>query len=142
VAKRLRDGEGPLPASLVLVYPLLHAQLPAASDDRRAARGATVFSPDVVVDLSANFVGDPRLFEDTYAFPANGDVSRQPPVYILNSETDTLRASGEAYGTRLAQAGVPVRVEYEPGTVHGHLNHPTDPGAERSIKRMAAWLLA
>jgi hypothetical protein len=54
------------------------------------------------------------------------------------SEKDTLRASGEEYGTRLAQASVPVRVEY----VHGHLNDPNDPGAERYIGRMAAWLLA
>jgi acetyl esterase/lipase len=141
VTKRLRDGEGPLPASLVLVYPLLHAQVPAASADPGGAGGPDVFSPDVIVDLSANFVGDPRLFEDRYAFPANGDVSGQPPVYILNSETDTLRASGEAYGARLAEAGVPVRVEYEPGTAHGHLNDPNDPGAERSVGRLAAWLL-
>ena len=100
-----------------------------------------MFSPDVVVDLSENFVGDPRLFEDPYAFPANGDVSGQPPVFILNSETDTLRASGEAYGARLRDAGVPVRVEYEPGTLHGHLNDPSNPGATRSIERMASWLL-
>jgi acetyl esterase/lipase len=147
VAKRLRDGAGPMPASVVLAYPLLHAQVPPPPVSNRpsvatAARRADVFSPDVVVDLSENFVGDPRLFEDRYAFPANGDVSGQPPVYILNSETDTLRASGEAYGARLAEAGVPVRVEYEPGTAHGHLNDPNDPGAERSIGRMAAWLLA
>jgi acetyl esterase/lipase len=142
VTKRLRDGAGPLPASMVLAYPLLHAQVPPAGRDRRGQRGPDVLSPDVIVDLSENFVGDPRLFEDPYAFPANGNVSGQPPVYILNSETDTLRASGEAYGARLADAGVPVRVEYEPGTVHGHLNDPNDPGAERSIERMAAWLLA
>jgi hypothetical protein len=31
-------------------------------------------------------------------------------------------------------------VEYEPGTVHGHLNQPGDPAAIRSIERMVAWL--
>jgi acetyl esterase/lipase len=92
-------------------------------------------------DLNLNFVGDEALFEDDYAFPANGDLAGQPPVFILNSEADSLRASGEAYGAQLADAGVPVRVEYEPGTVHGHLNDPGDPAAERSIERMAAWLL-
>ena len=144
VTKRLRDGAGPMPASVVLAYPLLHAQVPAPSGASVAAdaRRADVLSPDVVVDLSENFVGDPRLFEDGYAFPANGDVSGQPPVFILNSETDTLRASGEAYGARLRDAGVPVRVEYEPGTGHGHLNDPNNPGATRSIERMAAWLHA
>ena len=145
VTKRLRDGAGPMPASVILAYPLLHAQVPPASGRMGAvttANRADVFSPDVVVDLSENFVGDPRLFEDHYAFPANGDVSGQPPVFILNSETDTLRASGEAYATRMRDAGVAVRVEYEPGTLHGHLNDPSHPGATRSIERMAAWLHA
>jgi hypothetical protein len=37
---------------------------------------------------------------------------------------------------------VPVRIELEPGTVHGHLNEPTTTGGERSLERMAAWLRA
>jgi acetyl esterase len=63
-----------------------------------------------------------------------------PPVFILNSERDSLRSSGEMFGEQLAAAGVPVRVEFEPGTVHGHLNQPDDPAAVHSLQRMAAWL--
>jgi acetyl esterase/lipase len=63
-------------------------------------------------------------------------------VFILNSEADSLRSSGERFGEQLADAGVPVRVEYEPGTVHGHLNQPDDPAAMRSIERLVAWLSA
>jgi acetyl esterase/lipase len=143
VTKRLRDGAGPLPASLVLAYPNLHAELPPAGDDLQAAleKGPLdVFTPEVLRTLSLNYAGSEDLFDNVYAFPGNGDVSRLPPVFILNSERDSLRASGERFGQQLSEAGVPVRVEYEPGTFHGHLNHPEDPAAMRSIERMVAWL--
>ena len=69
--------------------------------------------------LNLNYVGEEAGLADPYAFPANGDAAGQPPVYILNSESDELRASGEAYAAQLAAAGVEVRVEFEPGTRHG-----------------------
>jgi acetyl esterase len=143
VTKRLRDGAGPLPRTLLLVYPLVHAVLPPASEGLRqalAARGTDPFNAEVVRALNVNFTGSVALFEDPYAFAANGDVAGQPPVYILNSEADSLRSSGEAYGNQLGRAGVPVLVEFEPGTGHGHLNEPLRPGAVGSIERMATWL--
>jgi acetyl esterase len=75
-----------------------------------------------------------------YAFAGNGDVSGQPPVLIVNSEADGLRASGERYGEQLAAAGVAVHVDFEPGTIHGHLNEPETPGSWRSIDRIVAWI--
>ena len=143
VAKRLRDESGPLPASLILAYPVLHAELRPAGEELRAALAARppeFLTPQVVRDLNLNWTGREALFDDVYAFPGNGDLSGLPPTYILNSETDSLRSSGERYGEQLATAGVDVRVEFEPGTVHGHLNQPDDPGAHRSIERVAAWL--
>jgi acetyl esterase/lipase len=143
VTKRLRDGAGPMPASLVLAYPNLHAVLPPPSDALAAALKEgprDVFTPEVMHALSLNYAGSEAMFDDLYAFPGNGDVSGLPPVYILNGDRDSLRASGERFGEQLAQAGVPVRVEYEPGTLHGHLNQPGEPSALRSIERMAAWL--
>jgi acetyl esterase/lipase len=145
VTKRLRDGAGPLPASLVLAYPNLHAMLPPPSEELQAALDEgprDVFTPDVMRALSLNYAGSEALFDDAYAFPGNGDVSRLPPVFILNSERDSLRSSGERFGEQLVEAGVPVRVEYEPGTVHGHLNQPDEPASLRSIERMAGWLSA
>ena len=143
VTKRLRDGAGPLPASLVLAYPNLHAVLPPASDALAAALAQgprDVFTREVLRTLNLNYAGSEAMFDDAYAFPANGDVSRLPPVFILNSERDSLRSSGERFGSQLSEAGVPVRVEYEPGTLHGHLNQPAEPAAMRSIERMVAWL--
>jgi acetyl esterase len=142
-AKRVRDEGRLLPASLVLAYPVLHAELPPASDALRAALAARppeFLTPKVMRDLNLNWVGSEDLFDDRYAFPANGDLSGLPPTYILNSEADSLRSSGEAFGAALAKAGVTARVEFEPGTLHGHLNQPDDPAAEQSLDRMAAWL--
>ncbi len=143
VTKRLRDGAGLLPASLLLVYPIVHPELPPAGEELTAALDGPdqgTFTPELVRDINVNWAGEESNLTDVYAFAANGELSGQPPVFVLNSEMDSLRASGETYGTQLAAAGVPVRVEYEPGSRHGHLNEPLLPAATRSIDRMAAWL--
>jgi acetyl esterase/lipase len=142
VAKRLRDGAGPLPASLVLVYGVLHAELPPPKDDLRSAleREQIDADPKSGSFLHRNYAGSDEACHDPYAFAGNGVVSGQPPVYILNSDTDRLRASGERYADQLRAADVPVQVEYEPNTVHGHLNEPYSEGGPRSIERIAKWL--
>ena len=142
VTKRLRDGAGALPASVVLVYPVLHAQLPPPSDDLRAAleREHIDVDPASGSFLHLNYAGSEAACADPFAFAGNGDVSNQPPVYVLNSEADRLRASGELYADQLRAAGVPVRVEYEPNTIHGHLNEPYSEGGPRSIDRIVRWL--
>lgn len=137
VTKRLRDGAGPMPRSLILVYPLVHKELPTGSEQLASA---AMLTPEVVRDINLNFVGSEAALDDPYAFAANGDVAGQPPVFILNSEIDTLRASGEAYACQLEAAGVAVTVEHEPGTEHGHLNEPSSPASARSIERIVGWI--
>ena len=143
VAKRLRDGGGPDPRSVVLVYPVLHYDLVEPQGELRDTlreHADEVFAQDLTRSLSDNYLGGPTPRNDPYAFPANGELSGLPPTYVLNSEIDSLRASGEAYADGLWRAGVEARVEYEAGTVHGHLNEPSNPFAVQSISRMAAWL--
>jgi acetyl esterase len=145
VTKRLRDGAGRLPASVVLAYPVVHAELPESAGvdlvgiARRA--GDLFFSPDTTRRMALNYVGDAHLFADPYAFASNGDVSGQPPVYVLNCEDDSLRASGHAYVTQLECAGVNVYEETLPRSRHGVLNRPgTDDGCS-GIERIARWLI-
>jgi acetyl esterase len=144
VTKRLRDGAGPLPASLVLVYPIVHPELPPlpselvemmATDER-----ASSFPAESVREMNLQYAGSEGALSDPYAFAANGHLSGQPPVFILNSEADYLRASGEAYGDGLRNAGVEVTVATERGTHHGHLSGPDEPGAISSIDRLTKWL--
>jgi acetyl esterase len=146
VTKRLRDGAGRRPASLVLVYPIVHPELPPLPTELQEALASeespVSFPLQTVHDFNLQYAGSERLFSDEYAFAANGALAGQPPIYILNSEIDILRASGERYGEDLRTAGVDVTVETEPGTHHGHLNEPDQPAALASIARLASWLEA
>jgi acetyl esterase/lipase len=144
VAKRLRDGGGPSPSTVVLAYPLAHPELPDREGvDLSAIRdvpGAVFFTPGWVRDLTLNYAGDGATLADPYAFPANGDVSGLPPTFVLTCENDSLRSSGEAYADQLAAAGVDVTLQMEPGAAHGDLNEPFTPEAVRSLDRIADWL--
>ncbi|MEU4425180.1 alpha/beta hydrolase fold domain-containing protein [Actinoplanes sp. NPDC024001] len=145
VSKRLRDGAGRAPASVVLVYPAVHPELPELSGELLAAvrrtPGAVNFTPGWVADMSLHYAGDADTLKDPYAFAANGDVGGLPPTLILNCEADTLRASGEAYADQLRAAGVPVTVHLEPGAAHGCVGDPFTVAARNSIDRMSEWLL-
>jgi len=144
VGLRLRDAGGARPASLLLAYPLVHSTLPQPAAE--LAQKIEVlppdarFEPDDVAAMNLNYVGDPALLDNPYAFPGGHDLAGLPPTFVINSEHDSLRASGQAFAAELALAGVDVTVCREPGTRHGHLNEPENPGAHASIRRMAAWL--
>ena len=90
--------------------------------------------------INLHLVGEAALLDDPYAFPANGDVAGLPAAYIINSEIDSLRASGEAFARQLAEASVDVVVETEAGTQHGHLDQPLEPHGARSMERIVRWI--
>lgn len=144
VSLRLRDAGGVQPASLLLAYPLVHGALPEPAPElaqKIAVLPADArFEPDDVRAMNLNYVGDPVHLDNAYAFPGGHALAGLPPTFVLNSEHDSLRASGQAFAAELALAGVDVAVYREPGTRHGHLNEPENPGAQASIRRMAAWL--
>ena len=144
VAKRLRDNGGIAPASLVLAYGVFHHELPTLSDELVGAverhPNAMLFTPEHCRVINVRFVGDEAALSNPYAFPANGDLAGMPPTYLLNSEADYLRASGDLFGQQLSAAGVTVKSEFEPGTAHGHLNEAFDTAATTSIERIVWWL--
>ncbi|MHA7299484.1 alpha/beta hydrolase [Pseudarthrobacter sp. MDT1-22] len=141
---RLRDDAGQMPASLLLAYPLVHAEIPALSEElgkkMDGIPAELAFGPDFIHDINLNFAGSEDSFRDPHAFAGGGDLHGFPPVYIINSEADTLRASGELFAAQLEAAGVPVRMEMEPGSMHGHLDHPHSLPARSSVERMLLWL--
>ena len=50
------------------------------------------------------------------------DLSGLPPAYVAVSGFDVLRDEGEAYATRLAEAGVTVALRRHDGLVHAFVN--------------------
>jgi len=141
---RLRDGAGKIPASLLLAYPLVHANLPPISEELmekiEGVPADLAFTPEFVREVNLNFAGSEDNFGDPHAFAGVGSLDGFPPVYMINSEADTLRASGELFAAQLEAAGVPVRVEIEPGSAHGHLDHPHSAPGRNSVDRMVRWL--
>lgn len=144
---RLRDHGLTMPSRLLLAYPLLHPKLPQFSSELATKLAAMApgpgipLTPEVVEGLTLNYVnGDRQQLEDPHAFPGGHDLSGFPPTFILNSDVDTIRASGDAFADELANAGVDLLTVREDGTVHGHLSEPTTIGAQLSIHRMIQWL--
>ncbi|HWV78766.1 MAG TPA: alpha/beta hydrolase fold domain-containing protein [Isoptericola sp.] len=140
---RLRDAGTPV-RSTVLAYPVAHYALPPHSDELAAkveAIGGS-FPPELVAAMNDNYLGHADGPSSPYAFPggAGDDLRGLPPTFVLTSDSDGLRSSGEAYAAELAAAGVDVLLVREDGTTHGHLNQPDHPGCARSLARIAAWL--
>jgi acetyl esterase len=143
-ALRLRGSGGPLPCSVLLAYPVLHAALPEVSPELaakvRALPPELAFGAAEIARMNLDYAQRPEALGEPYAFPGGHDLTGLPPSFILNSDADSLRASGQRFGAELATAGVDVTVAREPGTSHGHLNEPNTPAALRSIARITDWL--
>lgn len=141
---RLRDREDPMPASLVLAYGNFHSRArrprPDLEAKLRSLRPESVLTAEFIEAMNLNYVGNPNALRDPYAFPGGHDVSGFPPTLILNSDLDTLRASGEAFAADLAAAGVDVCQICEPRTRHGHLSREQPEAAGRTINRLLRWI--
>lgn len=144
VTLRSRDTGGRMPASLVLAYPFLHPVLPpnTAQTRRLMARmpARLRFRPSIVRALAKHYAG-PDGMSDPYAFAGTAtDLRGLPPTYILVAAIDDLRSSGDLFARQLRSAGVRVELFAERSATHGHLNHPEANSAQRSVKRIAAWI--
>jgi acetyl esterase len=129
---RLRDTADPLPARLLLVYPVLHPNGPDASAELDPS------SPHG--QLALNFAGSAEALADPQAFPGLGDGRGFPPTLIVVCELDDLRPSGQAFAATLEAADVDVILHVEPGARHGHIDQPGDAGALCTIEAVGDWL--
>ena len=129
---RLRDAGEPVPAGLVLVYPVVHPNGPDAS--------AEVDTASPHGQLALNFAGTEDVLRDPHAFAALGPATGFPPTLIVVCELDGLRPSGEAFAAQLDQAGVGVALHLEQRADHGHINEPSDPTALPTIETIARWI--
>ena len=140
-AMRLRDRATSLPALLALVYPVLHAPLPAAGAELESLLADLppflTFPPESTQAINANYLGG-APDDEGYAFPGGHDLAGVPSTLIVNADRDRLRASGEAFAAELALAGVDVRLVRERGAMHGFLNEVGDAAAERTLALLAS----
>lgn len=80
-----------------------------------------------------NYVGEPALLTEPYAFPTYARQEGLPPTLIINSDHDGMRSSGEANGAQLVAAGVDIVVIREVAVYHGHLNAPETTAPRRPL---------
>lgn len=140
VALRLRDEEGPMPASLYLAYPVLGSELPPASAEASAALSGGNGIPDEWVrEMFANWAGpaDPR---SPYVSPGLAELTGLPPTYVLTCGRDTLRRASEPFAQRLADEGVDVWHEVFDESRHAPLDRPGTEDGKRAIHRLRTWL--
>ena len=113
-----RDRNGPVLAHQILIYPMI--------DDRET----TVSSKfeDVLWDRATNRTGWSAILGDNvggpdvspYAAPARAtDLSGLPSTYLETGSSEVFRDEILDYGTRLAQAGVPIELHSWAGGFHG-----------------------
>lgn len=129
---RVRDEDGWVPAALLPVYGVFHADVPPAT----AALAAELddlppvlrMLPGSTRSVATNYVGGPTSRADGYAMPALADLSGLCPVVLVNAAYDDLRPSGQAFAAELATAGVDVRQICAEGLLHGFLNLPAEIG--------------
>ena len=121
-ARALREaGIHPLPQAQVLLYPntdlrdtRAHASL-EENEGRIMTRDSLGYEADQSVPRHAD-----RLKPHVSPLTA-GDLTGQPPCFLALCEADPLRDEGEAYGDRLAAAGVPLERRRYPGMIHAFL---------------------
>ena len=131
----LKDSGRPLPAKLVLAYPLLHGELPSSeafeAPDMRGLPPVLRFTDDDCRAMVENYIGGPLSMASSYAMPGYADLAGLPPVAIVAAEYDDLRFSSEQFVEGLRAAGVPVEYRLETGAAHGYLNHSAGLGVVR-----------
>lgn len=111
-----RDTGGPDLCFQLLVYPVVDFDLttPSMVDN---AEGYLLSR--AVMEWFYDHYTDPTQRTDPRAAPLRADdLSGLPPALIITAEYDPLRDEGEAYGRRLAEAGVPVTVSRYDGMIH------------------------
>jgi acetyl esterase len=119
VAMMAKERDGPKIAAQLLFYPVTDASMSTGSyaefaDGPWLTKKAMAWYWD-------QYLPDPAKRRDPHASPLNATPEQLrglPRTLLLVDENDVLRDEGEAYGRKLAQAGVPVVSARYNGTIH------------------------
>ena len=121
VALMARDRGGPQLALQMLEVPVTDISRGANDHPSVALFGEGYGLDRADMDSFTNdYLGDPAAGSDPYASPLlAGDLAGVAPAHVMTAEFDVLRDSGEAYATRLQQAGVESTLQRKLGHTHG-----------------------
>jgi acetyl esterase len=112
-----RDRRGPQLAFQLLEVPATDLTMSQPSVRELATGYLLTF--DMMQECVRCYIEDSERVTEPYASPLHApDLSGLPPAFIMTCEFDPLRGDGEAYATRLQEAGVPVQYQQLNGHVH------------------------
>jgi len=119
LALMAKDRKGPKIAAQLLFYPVTDATM-STSSYAEFAEGPWL-TAKAMAWYWDQYLPDATRRADVYASPINATTEQLrglPRTLLLVDENDVLRDEGEAYGRKLAAAGVPVVSARYNGTVH------------------------
>jgi acetyl esterase len=120
VALMARDRKGPRLCHQLMVYPVTDYAFDTPSYAENAQ--GPLLTRDTMRAFWKLYIQREEDGRNPYASPLRArDLAALPPAHVITAEYDPLRDEGEAYGKRLAAAGVPVVVRRYDGMVHGFL---------------------
>ncbi len=118
VALMARDRRGPSIRFQLLEIPVTDLTMSQPSIEENAS--GPVLTRGAVAQYVGYYLADEGDATHPYASPLHApDLTGLPPTLITTAEFDPLRDEGEAFGRRLADAGVAVRVTRWDGHFHG-----------------------
>lgn len=112
-----RDRRGPTLSGQILLYPVVDAK-PDYPSMREHSEGYFLHTA-AVSWFWEHYLAAPADCDNPYASPIKGNLGGLPRALIISMEYDPSRDEGEAYGAKLAAAGVDVRVTRMDGLIHG-----------------------
>ncbi|MEE9284176.1 MAG: alpha/beta hydrolase [Dehalococcoidia bacterium] len=113
-----RDRAGPPLAFQLLVYPVIDRDF--TTESYQANGKGYLLTRAAMVENWRLYLRDEADAANPYAAPLQAhDLSGLPPALVITAEFDPLRDEGEAYGRRLAAAGVPAKCSRYDGMIHG-----------------------
>jgi acetyl esterase/lipase len=119
VALMARDRGGPPICFQLLVYPVIERDFETGSY-RDNAEGYFLTRTQMQWYWQQYVGDDAEASVHPYASPIRADdLAGLPPAHVVTAEYDPLRDEGEAYGRRLADAGVPTDIRRYDGVFHG-----------------------
>lgn len=119
IALMAKERRGPQFAAQLLFYPVTDASMSTGSYDE-FADGPWLTKPSMAWFWD-QYLPDKEKRSDIHASPLQASVEQLgglPPTLLIVDENDVLRDEGEAYGRKLAQAGVAVTSVRYNGTIH------------------------
>ena len=114
-----KQRRGPRFAQQVLFYPVTDANFD--TDSYRQFAEGYFLRRDAMQWFWDQYTNDPAQRAQTTASPLRAtteQLSGLPPALVITGEADVLRDEGEAYASKLRQAGVPVTAVRVQGIIH------------------------